>query len=134
MTYAEQVKAEVAARYGVPVLCEVRFIPQGVQAIDPTITSTFRKAREAHFANKQRGVRLRVAERPEPVVTERRKKLLADMARCAAALSGHLDPLARAVLTLRAEGRSFHQIAAATGKSPSVVHGAFKRAAAQSLG
>jgi hypothetical protein len=34
MTYSDQVQAEVAARYGVPVRCQVQIIPQGVIAAD----------------------------------------------------------------------------------------------------
>ncbi|WP_112312429.1 helix-turn-helix domain-containing protein [Pseudogemmobacter bohemicus] len=34
MTYSDQVRAEVAARYGVPVRCKVQIIPQGVIAAD----------------------------------------------------------------------------------------------------
>ena len=33
MTYSDQVQAEVAARYGVPVRCQVQIIPQGVIAL-----------------------------------------------------------------------------------------------------
>ena len=34
MTYSDQVQAEVAARYGVKVRCQVQIIPQGVIAAD----------------------------------------------------------------------------------------------------
>ena len=34
MTYSDQVRAEVAARYGVKVHCQVQIIPQGVIAAD----------------------------------------------------------------------------------------------------
>lgn len=34
MSYSDKVRAEVAARYGVPVRCPVRIIPPGVIAAD----------------------------------------------------------------------------------------------------
>ena len=33
MTYAEQVRADIAARYGVKACCQVQIIPQGVMAL-----------------------------------------------------------------------------------------------------
>ena len=37
MTYSDQVCAEVAERYGVPVLCAVQIIPRGVSAFPESL-------------------------------------------------------------------------------------------------
>lgn len=137
MTYADQVKSEVAARYGLPVLCDVQFIPRGMVSIDATASHGAKARRDAHFANVQRAARLRAAEKPlvRPREDGRRRlseansrKLAAEVVKCKAALLGEVDELTRTVLTLRCEGKNFRQIAAETGKAVSMVHGIVKRA------
>lgn len=139
MTYADQVKAEVAARYGVPVLCEVQFIPRGVQTIDPLASVSYRQATKWRFDAINRGRQLRAAEQPQPApkLKQRGKrklsevnsqKLAAEIAKCEAALCGVVGPAARTALTMRCDGKSYRQIAQATRMQVSYVHGLLKRA------
>lgn len=136
MTYAEQVKAEVAARYGVPVLCDVHIIPRGLSSFDPMASKNLKAIRDAQIAAIRRSQRLRVAERQEekrqkakqPRPPRVNQKLLADMIKCEAALRGDMDALSRTVLSLRCEGKTHRQIAAETGRAVSQVHGILKRA------
>lgn len=126
MTYADHVKAEVAARYGVPVRCDVQIIPRGVSGIDPTLPMNWLAVRD----------RLRQAHQARPVevppkLSIRQARLKAQIEKCQVALSGEVDPLARTVLMLRCEGKNFRQIAAETGKALSMVHGIVKRAGAE---
>ncbi|WP_104494191.1 sigma-70 RNA polymerase sigma factor region 4 domain-containing protein [Paracoccus denitrificans] len=123
MTYADHVKAEVAARYGVPVRCDVQIIPRGVSGIDPTLPMNWLAVRD----------RLRQAHQARPVevppkLSIRQTRLKAEIEKCQVALLGELDPLVRTVLALRCEGKNFRQIAAETGKAVSMVHGIVKRA------
>ncbi|RDW13109.1 sigma-70 family RNA polymerase sigma factor [Paracoccus thiocyanatus] len=131
MTYAEQVKAEVAARYGVPVLCDVHIIPRGVSSFDPTASKNYQAIREAQFAAIRRSQRLRVAEKHEE--KRQKAKLLADMIKCEVALRAEMDALSRTVLSLRCEGKTHRQIAAETGRAVSQVHGILKRAIQKGL-
>lgn len=126
MTYAEQVKSEVAARYGVPVRCKVQIIPRGVSGIDPTLPVNWMAVRDRQLqAHRARAA----AEAPK--VSVRQTRLKAEIEKCRAALLGETDPLTRAVLALRCEGKNFRQIAAETGKAVSKVHGIVKRAIAR---
>lgn len=127
MTYADQVKSEVAARYGVPVRCNVQIIPRGVSGIDPTLPMNWLavrdRLRQAHQA--------RVPVEPPPKVSVRQTRLDAEIEKCRVALEREADPVVRAILTLRSEGKNFRQIAADTGKAVSKVHGVVKRATDQ---
>lgn len=109
MTYVEQVKAEVGARYGVPVLCDVQFIPQGLFGLDPANSWSWRAAK----------ARERAAER---------QKQSLDRRRCAAALSHVTCPDTRRALILRMGGKSYRQIAAETGWAVSKTHKVLTRA------
>ena len=62
MTYSDKVRAEVAARYGVPVRCPVQIIPQGVVAMaavspDPVVTD--RAKRPARSSARREAVAIR---------------------------------------------------------------------------
>lgn len=55
MTWSDKVRAEVAARYGVPVRCPVRIIPPGVIAAYTDPWATGRAVRRGRlFAAKER--------------------------------------------------------------------------------
>lgn len=127
MTYAEQVKAEVAARYGVPVRCDVQIIPRGVFGIDPNLPMNWLAVRD-----RQRQGRLARVQVEAPTKTSiRQTRLKAEIEKCRAALLGETDPLTWTVLKLRCEGKNFRQIAAETGKAVSKVHGILKAATDQ---
>ncbi|MTH34423.1 hypothetical protein GL279_07410 [Paracoccus limosus] len=88
MTYVEQVKAEVAARYGVPVLCEVRIIPRGASALAPGAQSS--PALNAPAAIPKTGRRKRAggitADEEQKIIAMRRqgvsyRKIAADLGR-----------------------------------------------------
>ncbi|WP_323009646.1 hypothetical protein [Paracoccus sp. (in: a-proteobacteria)] len=123
MIYAEQVKAEVAARYGVPVRCKVQIIPRGVSGIDPSLLMNWKAVRDRQL----QAHRARIAAQA-PKLSIRQTRLNAEIENCRAALERETDPVVRAILTLRSEGKNFRQIAAETGKALSKVHGIVKRA------
>ncbi|WP_028711001.1 hypothetical protein [Paracoccus pantotrophus] len=123
MTYAEQVKSEIVARYGVPVRCNVQIIPRGVSGIDPTLPMNLKAIKD----RKLQAYRARMVDQA-PKASIRQTRLQAEIEKCQSALMGEMDTLTRTVLTLRCEGKNFRQIAAETSKAVSMVHGIVKRA------
>ena len=109
MTYADKVKAEVAARYGVPVRCEVQIIPRGMSGLDPMASWHWKAVRDRQKA------------------VEKQKQDL-DRRKCAAALSRITDPAIRNALTLRMKGKTYREIAASTGWAVSKTHKVLARA------
>ncbi|MCL4068774.1 helix-turn-helix domain-containing protein [Pseudomonas sp. GX19020] len=62
MTYSDKVRAEIAARYGVPVRCQVKIIPPGViaEAYDPWAPAgSVRRGRQLTAKDRRKIVEMR---------------------------------------------------------------------------
>ena len=82
MSYSDKVRAEVAARYGVPVRCPVQIIPPGVVAIhadSPGPVVADRARRPARSAARREAVALRDGGQRFQEVAHRFSRSLSDI-------------------------------------------------------
>ena len=131
MTYAEQVKAEVAARYGVPVLCEVTILPIRVE--NPAPSKMTRWAARHHNPVKPEEYQIMCRMWDEgKTVTEICLTLKRTSRTIMREMEGRLRPGALVPHTIsddeialmrrmRGQGHSLRHIAKVTGRAPSAV-------------